>query len=279
MNLLFWRRKRIGVIELHGVLSPRPGALNASTFAPLIERAMRAAGKGGHVILDIDSPGGSPVQSDQIAALVRRHADKVGVRVTAVIAEVGASGGYWLACAADEILASPMSVVGSIGVIGGGFGFTELIARLGVERRLYTAGENKARLDPFSPERPQDVEFVKHVMQELHARFKDWVRARRGERLRGDESTLFDGGWFLGARAKELGLVDGFGDVDGVVRRVGGERAVPRVFRPKRRGLLRRLPRLAAEAAVEAAFEAIAEAGEARRGRLSLLAAPGDRGR
>ena len=279
MKLLFWRRPRIGVIELHGVLSGRPGALNARAFAPLIERAFRAAGKGGNVILDIDSPGGSPVQSDLIASLVRRQADKVGVRVTAVIAEVGASGGYWLACAADEILASPMSVVGSIGVIGGGFGFTDLIARLGVQRRLYTAGENKARLDPFSPERPEDVAFVKQVMEDLHARFKDWVRARRGERLRGEEAALFDGGWFLGARARELGLVDGFGDLDGVVRRIGGERAVPRVFRPKRRGLLRRLPRLAAEAAVEAALEAVVEAGEARRGRISLLASPGDRAR
>src|SRR6185437_249897 len=97
MKLLFWRRPRIGVIELHGVLSARPGALNARAFAPLIERAFRAAGKGGNVILDIDSPGGSPVQSDLIASLVRRHADKAGARVTAVIAEVGASGGYWLA--------------------------------------------------------------------------------------------------------------------------------------------------------------------------------------
>ncbi len=267
MRLRFWQRPRVNVIELHGLIATRAGALNASAFAPLIERAFRAAGKGGDVVLDIDSPGGSPVQSDLLATLIRRHADKVGARVTAVIQEVGASGGYWLACAADEILASPMSVVGSIGVVGGGFGFTELIERLGVQRRLYTAGTNKARLDPFSPERGDDVAFVKTVMGDLHARFKDWVRSRRGDRLRADEAALFDGGWFLGDRAMALGLVDGFGDLDGVVRRLGGERAVSRVFRPRRRGLLRRLPRLAVEAVIEAAEE--------RRGRISLLGGPG----
>ncbi len=267
---LFWRRPRVSVIELHGVLASL-GPLNARTFAPLIERAFRAAGKGGRVVLDIDSPGGSPVQSDLIATLIRRHADKRGARVTAVIQEVGASGGYWLACAADEILANPMSVVGSIGVVGGGFGFTEMIGRLGVERRLYTAGENKARLDPFGPEREEDVAFVKAVMADLHERFKEWVRSRRGGRLQADDAGLFDGSWFLGDRARVLGLVDGFGDLDAVIRKQGGERAVARVFRPRRRGLLRRLPRLAAEGLIDAV--------EARRGRLSLLVGEGPWGR
>ncbi len=266
MNIRFWRRPRINVIELHGLIASRSGALNADKFAPLIERAFRSAGKGGDVVLHIDSPGGSPVQSDLIATLIRRHAEKAGARVTAVIQEVGASGGYWLACAADEILASPMSVVGSIGVVGGGLGVPALVERGGVQRRLDTAGANKARLDPFSPERGEDVAFVKTVMADLHARFKDWVRSRRGDRLRGEEAALFDGGWFLGDRAMALGLVDGFGDLDGVVRRLGGERAISRVFRPRRRGLLRRLPRLLVEAVIEAAEE--------RGGRLSLLADP-----
>lgn len=261
MTLLFWRRPRVPVIELHGLIAAR-GALNATVFTPLIARAFRMAGTGGEVVMDIDSPGGSPVQSDLIATLIRRHADKAGVRVTAVIQEVGASGGYWLACAADEILANPMSVVGSVGVVGGGFGFTEMIGRLGVERRLYTAGNNKARLDPFTPEREEDVAFVKSVMADLHDRFKAWVRLRRGMKLRGDDRALFDGSWFLGERAQALGLIDGFGDLDTVIRKLGGERAVARVFRPRRRGLLRRLPRLAAEAFIDAA--------EAQHGRLSL---------
>ncbi len=265
-GLAFWRRPRVDVIELHGTLSNRNGALNARAFTPLIERAFRSAGQGGHVILDIDSPGGSPVQSDLIAAAIRRRAEQAGVRVTAVIQEVGASGGYWLACAADEILANSMSVVGSIGVIGGSFGFADLIGRLGVERRLYTAGDHKARLDPFSPERAEDVAFVQGVMADLHERFKDWVRTRRGERLRGDDTTLFDGSWFLGDRARELGLIDGLGDLDSLVRRLGGERARARVYRPRRGGLLRRLPRLIALAAIDAGLEAMAE----RRGRLSL---------
>ena len=116
------------------------------------------------------------MQSDLIASMIRTHADKAGVRVHAVIREVGASGGYWIACAADEIHANPMSIVGSIGVVGGGFGFPDLLGRLGIERRIYTAGTNKARLDPFSPEKPEDVAFVKDLMEKLHVRFKDWVR-------------------------------------------------------------------------------------------------------
>src|ERR1700744_4512561 len=182
-RLLFWRKPRIGVIELHGLISQRPGTVSMATMAPLINRAFRGA-RGRSVILDIESPGGSPVQSDLIASLIRRRAEEHEVRVHAVIREVGASGGYWLACAADEIYANPMSIVGSIGVRGGGFGFPDLLQRIGVERRLYTAGAHKARLDPFSPEKPEDVAFAKGLMEKLHTRFKDWVRARRGKRLK-----------------------------------------------------------------------------------------------
>ena len=154
---------------MHGLIAPRPGALSASAMTPLIDRAFRTA-RGQSVILDIESPGGSPVQSDLIAALVRRRADEHEIRVHAVIREVGASGGYWLACAADEIHANPMSIVGSIGVRGGGFGFPDMLARFGVERRLYTAGANKARLDPFVAEKPEDVAFVQDLLDALHER-------------------------------------------------------------------------------------------------------------
>jgi signal peptide peptidase SppA len=254
MRLLFWRRKRVPVIELHGLLHSRLGAVNIGAFGPLIDRAFRSA-RGETVVLDIESPGGSSVQSDLIAGRIRRRAEEHKVRVIALIGEVGASGGYWLACAADEIVANAMSVVGSIGVVGGGFGFEDAIARLGVRRRLYTAGVNKARLDPFSPERAEDVAFTKRLMDDLHTRFKDWVRIRRNGRLRGDEATLFDGSWMLGQQAMELGLVDRFGDLDGLVKEVGGKRAVPMVFRPRRRGLFGRLPRLIAGALLEAAEE------------------------
>jgi ClpP class serine protease len=253
-RFLPWRRPRINLIEMHGLIAPRPGALSAGTMAPLIDRAFRTA-RGQPVILDIESPGGSPVQSDLIAALIRRRADEHGVRVHAVIREVGASGGYWLACAADEIHANPMSIVGSIGVRGGGFGFPDMLARFGVERRLYTAGANKARLDPFSPEKPDDVAFVQALLDALHVRFKVWVRSRRGDRLKGDEATLFDGSFMLGERALERGLIDGLADTDSLVRKLGGERMKTRVFRPRRRGLLRRLPGLM----IDALFDAIEE--------------------
>jgi ClpP class serine protease len=258
--LLFWRRKKVPVLILHGMLARR-GALNITAYAPLIDAAFRAAGKGGHVVLDIDSPGGSPVQSDLIGARIRMRAGEYGATVTAVIGEVGASGGYWLACAADRILANPMSITGSIGVVGGGFGFDEAIGRLGVRRRLYTSGSNKARMDPFSPERPEDVDFVRGLMGDIHDRFKAWVRSRRAGRLKGDEAALFDGSFMLGARALEAGLIDGLGDVESVLREIGGDKARRRNFRPRRRGLLARLPRAAATAMVDA----VAEAG-ARRG-------------
>lgn len=245
-----WRRPRINVIELHGTITSRPGALNIRTAEPLIRQAFAAAGTR-PVILDIDSPGGSPVQSDLIAASIRRHADRAGVRVHAVIAEVGASGGYWIACAADEIHANPMSIVGSIGVRGGGFGFPDLMARIGIEHRLYTAGRNKARFDPFSPEKPEDVAFARDLMDALHDRFKEWVRFRRGTRLKAAEATIFDGSFMLGGQAQEAGLIDTLNDVPGLVRQLGGDRMQYRRFTPKRRGLLSRLPRLAIDAVLD----------------------------
>lgn len=254
LRLFPWRRPRINVIEMHGLIAPRTGALNSGTMAPVIDRAFRTA-RGRPVILDIESPGGSPVQSELIASLIRRRAEQHTVRVHAVIREVGASGGYWLACAADEIHANPMSIVGSIGVRGGGFGFPDMLARIGIERRLYTAGTSKARLDPFSPEKPEDVAFVQDLLDALHERFKSWVRTRRGARLKDDEATLFDGSFMLGERALERGLIDGFADVDSLVRKLGGEKAVPRMFRPRRRGLLRRLPGIA----VHALFDTVEE--------------------
>jgi signal peptide peptidase SppA len=254
MDWLFRRGPRVPVLALRGILSARAGSLNIEASGQLIDAAVRAA-KGATLLLDIESPGGSPVQSDLIAARIRRRAEEHGVKVRAVIGEVGASGGYWLACAADEIVANPMSVVGSIGVVGGGFGFPQALTRLGIERRVYTAGENKRRLDPFLPEKPEDVAFVHGLLEDLHARFKDWVRARRSVRLTGDEAAIFDGGFMLADRARALGLVDRFGDLDTEVRAIGGERARPRLFRPRRRGLLGRLPRIMADALLDALEE------------------------
>jgi ClpP class serine protease len=253
-SLLPWRRPRLNVIVLHGTIAARVGMLNADSARPLIEKGFASAGRR-PVILDIESPGGSPVQSDLIATMIRTHAEKEGIRVHAVIREVGASGGYWIACAADEIHANPMSIVGSIGVVGGGFGFPDLLGRLGIERRIYAAGANKARLDPFSPEKPQDVAFAQELMGKLHVRFKDWVRVRRGRRLIAPDGTVFDGGYMLGEQALALGLIDGLSTVDELVRQLGGERARPRRIAPRRPRLSLRLPRLALDTVLDAIEE------------------------
>ncbi|HEX3348007.1 MAG TPA: S49 family peptidase [Acetobacteraceae bacterium] len=250
MKLNPWAPPRVRVLRLHGILGQR-GALNIEAIGPLVDRAFRGIRKGDTVLLDIDSRGGSPVQSELIATRIRRRAEDTGAKVRAVIGEVGASGGYWLACAADEIVAHPLSIVGSIGVIGGGFGLHDAIARIGVERRVYTAGKNKARLDPFSPERPEDVAFTRKLLDELHDRFKEWVRTRRGARLSAPETDVFDGSWMLGEKALAAGLVDRLGDLEAEVKEVGGKRAKPMVIRQRRKRLLARLPWLAAEAAID----------------------------
>jgi signal peptide peptidase SppA len=249
-SLLPWCRPRLNVIVLHGTIAARPGMLSADSARPLIEKAFSGNGRR-PVILDIESPGGSPVQSDLIATMIRTAADKAGVRVHAVIREVGASGGYWIACAADEIHANAMSIVGSIGVVGGGFGFPGLLERLGVERRVYTAGINKARLDPFRPEKPEDVAFAKDLMEKLHIRFKEWVRSRRGRRLKAPDEAVFDGGYMLGEQAISLGLVDSLTTLEDLVRDLGGDRARPRRIAPKRSRLSLRLPRIAVDTLID----------------------------
>jgi signal peptide peptidase SppA len=258
MNLTPWRPRPIPVIALRGIIMARPGAINLEGYAATIERGFAMAKPAGALILAIESPGGSATQSDLIGQFIRRRAVRDNVQVTAVIGDVGASGGYWLACAADRIFANRLSIVGSIGVITGGFGFDKFIARYAIERRLFTAGENKARNESFSPLRPQDAVFTQTLLDEAHGMFKDWVRERRGDRLTGDEGQVFDGGYMLGEQARKLGLIDGFGDVDTVVKELGGERAKPAWLRPKRsRGLLRLVGRAAVEAAVEVAEEKI----------------------
>lgn len=210
----------VAVVKLHGIITQHAspvgrGVLNLSTVDSALTRAF------GHenlkaVALQINSPGGAPTQSGLIAERIRQLADEKNVPVIAFCEDVAASGGYWLACAADEIVAHRTSQVGSIGVISGGFGFTRLIDRIGIERRLHTAGQNKARLDPFSPEKDEDVEWLKGVHDDLHGLFTEWVRERRGSKL-AQESDLFTGDVWLGRRAAELGLVDRVGNLRDVV--------------------------------------------------------------
>lgn len=196
------------------------------------------------VALSINSPGGSAVQSALIAKRIRQIADEKQVPVIAYVEDVAASGGYWLACAADEIYADESSIVGSIGVVFAGFGFVGLIDRLGVERRVHTAGERKAILDPFRPEQSADVETLKSLQAEVHDSFKDYVRSRRGTRLKGDEE-LFTGEFWSGRRALDHGLVDGLGEIRSDLRRRFGDKVQVRLVNRPRRGLLRLLrPRI-----------------------------------
>ncbi len=259
MSLLFWRAPRIPVLSLRGIIAAKPYAISLAAYREPIERAVALAKPRKRLILSIESPGGSPVQSDLVASFVRERAQEQDVKVLAVIGDVGASGGYWIACAADEIYANRMSIVGSIGVIGGGFGFAEFIARHGIERRIYTAGEHKSRLDPFRPEQADDLLFTKELLTDIHAESKDWVRTRRGSRL-GPEPEVFDGSYMLGSKGKTLGLIDGFASIDSLVREIGGKRAKPVMIGPKRaRGLMRFMGQSALEAAFDVAEDRLAQ--------------------
>lgn len=216
----------VAVIRLSGVIGPsgafRAG-LNIAGLAETIERAF-ALRDIKAVALAINSPGGSAVQSALIMGRVRALADEKQVPVLAFIEDVGASGGYWLALAADEIWANESSIVGSIGVIYSGFGFTEALQKLGIERRLHTSGERKSMLDPFLPERAEDLERLGAIQSQIHTNFKEMVRARRGRRLKAPDDTLFNGEFWLGRRALELGLIDGIGELRATLRDRFGKR-------------------------------------------------------
>ncbi len=233
----------VPIVRLSGVIASGGGplsgrSLSADSVAPLLKRAFDMRGAKA-VALAINSPGGSPVQSALIAQRIRLHAQEKSLPVIAFVEDVAASGGYWLACAADEIIVDPSSIVGSIGVISASFGFQELIARYGVERRVHTSGERKAMLDPFRPENPDDVERLKRLQAEIHDGFKDWVRQRRGRLLKADEAALFNGEFWTGKRGLELGLADGLGELRTTLQaRYGAKVRLP-VIGP-RRGLLSR---------------------------------------
>jgi signal peptide peptidase SppA len=210
----------VAVVKLHGVITPTPSPLSRGTInINTVEQALTKAFDHERlkaVALAINSPGGAPTQSALVGERIRELADRKKVPVIAFCEDVAASGGYWLACAADEIYAHSSSLVGSIGVVTAGFGLNGLLERVGVERRVYTAGANKVRLDPFRPEKDEDVEWLKSLQSQLHEQFVSWVRARRGDRLV-DGEDLFTGEVWTGAKAKELGLVDGVGNLRAVL--------------------------------------------------------------
>ena len=251
----------VSVLRLSGVigrLGPVRGAgLSLDGLERMIARAFAQRGLAA-VALAVNSPGGSPVQSALIAGRIRALADEKKVPVYAFAEDVAASGGYWLLAAGDEMFADDSSIIGSIGVISAGFGFAELLARHGIERRVHASGARKAMLDPFRPEDAGDVARLEALQADIHEHFKDHVRARRADRLKGPDEALFNGDVWSGKQALALGLIDGIGDLRSVMRERFGERVK---FRPmaERRGFLRRRLGLgAARAPSELAGEIIA---------------------
>jgi serine protease SohB len=239
----------VPVVRLTGTIgfsTPLKPGLTLAGVARSLDRAfsMRHAKA---VALVINSPGGSPSQSHLIFRRIRQLAEEKGLPVFAFVEDVGASGGYMIACAADEIVCDIFSIVGSIGVVGGSFGFDKLIEKIGIERRLYTSGERKAMLDPFLPEKPEDVERLKEIQNEIHKNFIALVKERRGTRLQGPEKTLFSGEYWTGATAVDLGIADAVGDLRSTLRaRYGDEVFIPLVA-VERGFFSRRVPGLGSE--------------------------------
>lgn len=239
----------VPVVRLTGIIgfsTPLKPGLTLAGIARALERAfsMRHAKA---VALLINSPGGSPVQSHLIFRRVRQLAEEKGLRVIAFIEDVGASGGYMIACAGDEIVCDMSSMVGSIGVVGGSFGFDKLMEKVGVERRLYTSGERKAMLDPFLPEKPEDVKRLKQIQNEIHEAFIALVKERRGPKLSGPEKTLFSGEYWTGSTAIELGIADAIGDLRSFLRERYGEEVLTPLVAPERGFFGRRLRGVASD--------------------------------
>jgi signal peptide peptidase SppA len=223
-----------------GAVMPLRSGLAMSSVAPLLERAFSVPGAKA-VALVINSPGGSAAQSHLIFRRIRSLSEEKKLPVIAFVEDAAASGGYMIACAADEIYADPASIVGSIGVVSASFGFHELIERMGIERRVHTAGKSKAMLDPFRPENPDDVIRLKGLQVKIHDVFVDLVRSRRGVKLNDSYDDLFSGAFWVGAEAVDLGLIDGIGDIRSVMRQRFGDKVRFRMVEPARRPLLGRL--------------------------------------
>ena len=222
----------VAVIRLQGAIANSGRGLDSPGLGPVVAKAF-SKGKPAAVALEINCPGGSPVQSSLIAAQIRRLADEKKVPVFAFVEDVAASGGYWLACAADEIFIDPCSLTGSIGVISAGFGAHEAISKVGIERRVHTAGKSKSLMDPFKPEKPEDVAKLKGWLEDLHGTFIAYVKSRRGPKL-ADDPNLFTGEVYIGQKGVDVGLVDGIGHLVPVMKARFGDKIRFRRYGQKR---------------------------------------------
>jgi len=224
-----------------GVATPLKPGLMLATVSRTLERAFSVHGARA-VALAINSPGGSPSQSHLIFRRIRQLAEEKSLPVYAFVEDVGASGGYMLACAADEIICNDFSIVGSIGVVGASFGFHELMEKVGIERRIYTSGDRKVMLDPFLPQKPDDVKRIKAIQQDIHEHFIALVKERRGARLNGTDKTLFSGEFWTAQKAIELGLADRIGDMRSTLRERYGDKVHTPLISAERSLFGRRVP-------------------------------------
>lgn len=241
----FSRKPVVPVLRLSGTIgmaTPLRAGLSLATVAGALEKAF-AMSKTPAVAVVINSPGGSPVQSHLIYRRIRQLSEEKGKRVYVFCEDVAASGGYFLALAGDEINADPSSIIGSIGVISAGFGLDKVIGRLGIERRVYTSGLSKGSLDPFLPEKPDDVERLKAIQRDVHDVFIGIAKERRLRKLKAPDNELFTGAFWSAPKAHELGLVDGFTDLRTRMRELFGDKVHLRVVPLEGRGLLSRLRR------------------------------------
>ena len=243
MFSLFKKKKTVAHLKLSGVIGNVGKFKQGIDFAGQEELIVKAFSlkKSICVAISINSPGGSPVQSHLIYNFIRYQAKKHKKKVIIFAEDVAASGGYLIACAGDEIYANSSSIIGSIGVIYSSFGFTELIKKVGVERRVHTAGKNKSTLDPFLEEKKEDVERLKNIQLDLHKDFINVVETSRGEKLNKKEIELFSGEFWSGSKAKELGLVDGLGDLNEILKMKFGEDIIIKKFEKSKSWLSKRL--------------------------------------
>ena len=243
MLTFFKKKKIIPHIKLSGVIGnvgKFKQGIDFSSQEEIISKAFSLK-KALCVAITINSPGGSPVQSHMIYSLIRQKAEKSKKKVIVFAEDVAASGGYLIACAGDEIYANSSSIIGSIGVIYSSFGFTELIKKIGIERRVHTAGKNKSTLDPFLEEKKEDIERLKNIQLDLHKDFIDVVEKSRGSKLKKTELELFSGEFWSGRKAKELGLIDGVGNAHHILKEKFGEDIVIKKFEKSKSWLSKKL--------------------------------------
>lgn len=239
-RVFFWRKKKpvVPVVRLGGVIAASGSGMRRGISLETVEPQLKKAfsiRRAKAVALIINSPGGSPVQSSLIGRRIRDLAKRADVPVLAFCEDVAASGGYWLAASADEIFADPASIIGSIGVVSAGFGFDKAIKKIGVDRRVHTAGESKMILDPFQPEQTEEVVRLKALQAEIHAQFIAHIENRRGAKLKGVRSELFSGAFWTGETAVKLGLVDAIGEIRETINSRFGDDTELMMIEPKRK--------------------------------------------